>query len=107
MAVVIDSRMTTIGNLVFLKGTMAGNDIFDFKDHVKKIFSFNISPNNFDPSSPPTGTLGMWDYENEQRVNLNILDTPQAFVNGTTINIRGGFTSTYSDSVSFLLIGRR
>ena len=108
MAVVIDSRMTTIGNLVFLKGTMAGNDVFDFKDHVKKIFTFNIISNTFDPSSPTTFSLGLWDYENGQRVTQNIINTAQPTIADTLVRITGVTDSQHPDtSFSFLLIGRR
>ena len=103
MAVVIDSRMTTIGNLVFLKGTMAGDDAFDFKDHVKKIFTFNIISNTFDPSSPITFPVGLWDYENEQRVTQNIINTAQPNVSNTLVRIGGITDFTHPDtSFSFL-----
>ena len=108
MVVTIDSRMTTIGNLVFLRGSMDGGDFFDFKDHVKTILSFNVTPVGLDPASPPVQSVGLWDEENGQRVSKSVIETPQPILEGaTTVRINGTFRSIYSMPVNFLLIGRR
>ena len=108
MVVTIDSRMTTIGNLVFLRGSMDGSDFFDFKDHVKTILSFNVTPTDIDLLAPPAGLVGLWDEENGQRVSKSVIETPQPILEGaTTVRINGTFRSVYSMPVNFLLIGRR
>lgn len=68
MALTIDSRPTSIGDMVILTGTFdAGDTNLDFSTHVRKIFSFNMYPTNLNTGSPITMST--------KTININDQDT--------------------------------
>jgi len=106
----IDNRITNIGNIVLITGTLLSTDYnttIDFSSHVKKILSFNIVPTNFDFTAPERINIGLWDVENEDVENGHVVlnDVVMKVSDSSIILYGGGPVALFNHK--FTLIGRR
>ena len=112
MALTIDNRPTSIGDMVILTGTFdAGDTNLDFSSHVRKIFSFNMHSTNLNTGSPVTMATKTINIDGNDTVATVALATGDIAVKSgeTTIKIFGEITNhaVAKYNYKYTLIGRR
>ena len=128
MPFTIDTRKNTIGNLVILTGSINQADAqFDFKDHVKQIYSFNLTYDGDTANGSPNGTISAsavgqsyistksWDILEEEAIAGIVVFLPDfaSLLGETVIQIHGNhgnpsrMNQAQKPKANYTLIGRR